>query len=87
MEDIVKRLRADFPDSQIFSEPGYVADTYEDERREAAGEIERLRKALKVCLDAIESGRSEPLYIARDHARNTLADLSEKRDEGMGNER
>lgn len=46
----------------------------------AAEKIERLRKALQICLDAIETGRSEPLYIARDHARNTLEDLFEKRD-------
>ncbi|KAF0137360.1 MAG: hypothetical protein FD152_535 [Xanthobacteraceae bacterium] len=55
------------------------------ERAEAAeaslaavtAERDALREALTYAGEAIDTGRSEPLFIARDLIRNTLADLKE----------
>ena len=38
----------------------------------AAGEIERLRAALRTCVEAHETGRSEPAQIAYETAKRVL---------------
>ena len=40
----------------------------------AAARIAALTHALRYCGEAIDTGRSEPLFVARDLIRNTLED-------------
>lgn len=37
---------------------------------------EELERALRYCGEAIDTGRSEPLFVARDLIRNTLEDAT-----------
>jgi hypothetical protein len=50
------------------------------------GLVERQTSLLRQALEAIESGRSEPLFIMRDAIRNHLEDEASVSIEGVGRE-
>lgn len=57
--------------------PGTLRAATLDTIQQLEAENERLRAALKLFIEAHETGRYEPQRIAYDAARNTLADLSQ----------
>lgn len=58
-DDLVKRLR--------------ICAAFDPDQAEAADRIEQLEAALRYWEQAFATGRSEPLYVARDNGRAALA--------------